>query len=229
MRHAADEIHTPLFMLGIIAAVGVLGLIGYMIWIGLQTAGSKAGDRDAGDATLCHVAALLGGEFRRPPPVRKHRASKEFGAVSGVRGELAYLVSLHRWSDADVGGSAQIVVQPRSGQQFILEVFGWKGPRRLPPDMTLEQIFGADVVATIPYAYREPLRELVLDSRAVGASAQQLHVFSPPAVFEWPVRSEPAELAAWVERVLDRSRLLIVHEEEPTLDPLTNGHQVPLA
>jgi len=55
-----------------------------------------------------------------------------------VRGELAYLVSLHRWSDADVGGSAQVVVQPRSGQQFILEVFGWKGPRRLPPDMTLE-------------------------------------------------------------------------------------------
>jgi hypothetical protein len=206
---AADEIGTPLLMVGVVAAAGVLGLIGYFIWIGVQAAGSKSGDREAGDATLRHAAGLLGGEFRRPPPVRKHRASKEFGAVSGVRDSVSYQLSMHRWSAPEIGGSAQIVVWPQPGQQFVLEVFGWKGPRRLPPNLTLEDIFGPDVAHTIPHEFREPLRELVVDSRAVGASREQLHVYSPPAVFEWPLKGEPAELAAWVERVLDRSRQLL--------------------
>ena len=229
MWSAADEIGVSLLILGVVAAIGVLGLIGYFIWILLQAAGSKSGDRDAGDATLRQVAMLLGGEFRRPPPVRKHRASKDFGVVSGDWYGLTYRLSLHRWSAAEVGGSAQIVVRPSPGDQFILDVFGWKGPRRLPPDMSLDQIFGPDVAASIPIGYREPLRELVIDSRAVGASRDELHVFSPPSVFEWPVRSEPGELAAWVERVLDRSRQLLMAADEPTLDPLANGQQVPLA
>jgi hypothetical protein len=229
MWAASDEIGVSLLILGIAAGLGVLGLIGYFVWILPQAARSKGADRDAGDAMLRQVADMLGGEFRRPPPVRRHQASKEFGAVGGEWSGLTYHLSLHRWSDAEVGGSAHLVVHPAMGDQFVLEVFGWKGPRRLPPDVTLADILGPDVAASIPPVYGEPLRDLIVDSRAVGASRGELHVYSPTAVFEWPVRSEPVELANWTARVLERAYRLLLPAEEPTLDPLADGNQVPLA
>jgi hypothetical protein len=104
-------------IIGIASVAGVLLMTGGAIRLGIKALGTPH-DRSAGNETMRHVAALLGGRFQDREGIPWHRRPAQYGAVEGELDGLRYELYLMPWNAEDSGGSAMVQISAEPGSRL---------------------------------------------------------------------------------------------------------------
>lgn len=104
-------------IIGIVSGAGVLVMTGASAWLGIKALGTPH-DRSAGNETMRHVAALLGGRFLEREEIPWYRRPAQYGAVEGELDGLRYQLYLMPWNTEDCGGSAALHIRSQPGSRL---------------------------------------------------------------------------------------------------------------
>jgi hypothetical protein len=95
----------------------VLAIVVGAVRTGISALGTPH-DRSAGNETLRHTAALLGGRFQEREEIPWYRRPAQYGAVEGELDGLRYQLYLMPWNAEDSGGSAALVIHSQPGSRL---------------------------------------------------------------------------------------------------------------
>ncbi|HKA96596.1 MAG TPA: hypothetical protein VKD66_10050 [Streptosporangiaceae bacterium] len=112
-----NSVSVGLVIIGIVSGAGVLVMTGASAWLGIKALGTPH-DRSAGNETMRHVAALLGGRFLEREEIPWYRRPAQYGAVEGELDGLRYQLYLMPWNTEDCGGSAALHIRSQPGSRL---------------------------------------------------------------------------------------------------------------
>jgi hypothetical protein len=109
-----NSVSVGLVIIGIVSAAVVLAILVGAIRLGISALGTPH-DRSAGNETMRHVAALLGGRFQEREEILWYRRPAQYGAVEGELDGLRYELYLMPWNAENSGGSAMVHIRAQRG------------------------------------------------------------------------------------------------------------------